>query len=743
MKLTHRAPVGAYWLGSLTLTALASIQVVRDEAAGRTSLDILTSAIHLLAKLGKHLAAESRIIILMLIAALGAILLAAAAYTRQRGGRPSVPLLAGGVAIALLAQGCFVASLVPAAIGGYVVSVCLFVLYARSEVLSSEPAQDQASFDWRDCGVLFALTAIALLFRMYALNRILNFFEGEMSPYMAGATSFRGIFVANIGLDGPWAPAGYFFYLPIYAATKSFGISPLSVRLASAWVSILSVPLMYFVVRAFANRVGAIVATACIVLDPLQVGWGRSDIYPHGSTVWSSFLIAWALLRLFQTGARCYLWGCVLLMGLTFHQYPSGQFAVLMPFLVLAWYLIRERAVARRVGWYSILFLIGLALWAVGWPLEYYLALGEWRLPNALTAFGERTAWAQSHGQSLISVMAATCAQVVQNGYDYILGLYLRVPHLFPYDLVPELPAVPPRTATWFVATLAAAGAVIGLVSRRRWTWIILLAWIAAGLVPMVFSNVAYPKRGSATYPAVMALAGVTAALLLGELRRSIGRVAPMVAAAIGAAVFAGYMAIASYQWFSGERYPAGRPTALALAEAAGQHVTPGTILIIDGYDHPMTGRLSFLLLAYLLDPARQPSVATHLSLIQRPFSEIVRNPASVIARVGHTYPYRWTDLWKTWPQLKTYRDWHTVVFAFETSSVGDEHQPMVAHFREALARCPDAVRSAFYAAEPMYRYDFVSCPLASLQNPPPLPTPDATPTGPRSKSSARRLNIR
>jgi hypothetical protein len=233
---------------------------------------------------------------------------------------------------------------------------------------------------------------------------------------------------------------------------------------------------------------------------------------------------------------------------------------------------------------------------------------------------------------------------------------------------------------------------------------------------------VAFPKRGATTYPALLALAGVATALLLGELRRVLGRAVPIVAAVIGTAVFLGYAATASYQWFSGVWYPAGRPEALALAETAGRQITPGTILIIDGYDYGTIGRLSFLLLPFLLDPARQPSVATHLSLIERPFQEAAQSPASIIGWVGHTYPYGWTDLWTLLPSIQAHRDWRTVVFAFQVHSYHDEHRPIVEHFHEALARCPDAVTSSFEATDRVYDFEFVSCSLRSWRTGPVIP---------------------
>jgi 4-amino-4-deoxy-L-arabinose transferase-like glycosyltransferase len=491
------------------------------------------------------------------------------------------------------------------------------------------------------------------------------------------------------------------------------------VRLASAWVSILSVPLMYFVVRAFSDRIGAIVATGCLVLDPLQVGWGRSDVHPHGSTTWIALLLAWALLRLFQSGARRYVWAVVVLMGLSFHQYPSGQFVVLMPFLVLGWSLLRERAAARRVGWWSLMFGVGLALWMVGWPLEYYLALRQWYVPDPFTMFGERTAWASNQDGNLPSVLVGTAAHVIRNARDYLQGLYVQVPRLHHQDFLPELPGVPATTTTWLVAALATTGAFIALVSRRRWTWGVLLAWFVAGLVPMVFSNVAVPKRGSTAYPALIALAGLTTALLLGRLRRTLGRGVLIVAAGIGAVAFVGHAAVASYQWFSGERYAAGRPIALSLAEAMGRQITPGTILIVDGDDSWMTGRLLFLLLPFLLDPARQPSVATHLGLIQRPFEEAAANPPSVITWAGHTYLYHWTDLSRLWPGLEARRDWRRVVFAFQTGSDHDGHGTTVQHLREALARCPEPTRSSFTATDPAYDFQFVACSLGSWKTRP------------------------
>jgi hypothetical protein len=49
-----------------------------------------------------------------------------------------------------------------------------------------------------------ALIVMALILRVYALNTLTNYFEGELSPFSAAAAaSIPGMFEANKGISGP------------------------------------------------------------------------------------------------------------------------------------------------------------------------------------------------------------------------------------------------------------------------------------------------------------------------------------------------------------------------------------------------------------------------------------------------------------------------------------------------------------------------------------------------------------
>ena len=151
--------------------------------------------------------------------------------------------------------------------------------------------------------------------RFRSLNSLHSFFDGELSPYMAGATNIKGIILANAGVNGPWAPLGYFYYLPIYLNNLFFGSSTFSVRLASAQISLVTIILAYFLGKKIHSKLVGLISATFISLDPIQIFWARTDIHPHGATVWISLLIAIYLIT--KNKNKLVL---LLLMALSFHQ---------------------------------------------------------------------------------------------------------------------------------------------------------------------------------------------------------------------------------------------------------------------------------------------------------------------------------------------------------------------------------------------------------------------------------------
>lgn len=113
-----------------------------------------------------------------------------------------------------------------------------------------------------------------------------------------------------------------------------------------------------------------------MAVDTLQVGWGRSDIHPHASTAWPGILLYGATVRGLGSGATGWYVAVMLVMGLSWHQYPSGQFVVIVPVIAFAVHAVRNRGFLRATWRKGMLIVAGAALWILGYPLASFLAVG-------------------------------------------------------------------------------------------------------------------------------------------------------------------------------------------------------------------------------------------------------------------------------------------------------------------------------------------------------------------------------
>jgi len=564
------------------------------------------------------------------------------------------------------------------------------------------------AWSWLEGCALTAVFILALAFRFYALDLILPFFEGELSPYMSATTSLRGIGYANIGYLGPWAPLGYLYYLPIWALNQFTDLSLLNVRAAHAAVSALSVPLLYWLVRSIAGTPAALVAALFAALDPLQIGWGRSDVHPHGSTAFCTMLLCIASVRWFERGERRYLAAILALMALSFHQYPSGQFGVLVPIFLLIWHGLFNRAALRRTGWATSLILLGLPLWLAGWPLQYYLALGEWQVPDVMNIFGARTSWAADSERTLVTFATTVGTQVLVNARDLLTGLVTTAPHLHNQDLLPPVPGLPNRTLNIIAMALALLSLPLIWRSRRESSAVVLVLWAIAGAVPLLLSDLALPKRASTFYLALMGMAGLTAGTIHARLRPWMRRwlYTPFVLGLAAAGTIIGM-----WQWFSGRYFNYGYTPGYALTAEIQPLLTPGTILVADVWDDYMPGRLHVLLLPHLM--ASQPVVFVLLGYRTPSLEAILADPHEVVPMLHQSHFYWWTDLRDTLPAVRDTLSWQRIVFLSQVQSHGSEHAEVASRAGQIRQRCPAAGTRLFDPGDPVWAFQITECPIS------------------------------
>lgn len=576
----------------------------------------------------------------------------------------------------------------PVGIGLYLVALVVFLARTKkneSEVAFTVGIREEGQFGIREAATLTLIFVVALVFRTYALNLLPNYFEGELSPYSAGATSLEGMFFANRGTHGPWAPLGILYYIPIYITTKAFGVTLLALRLSSALVGLFTIPLVYLLAARLGGRIAGLLASALFALECLHLGWSRTDIHPHGVTTWPTLLMCWFLLKAFDTRKLSWACGVAFMMGLSWHQYPSGQSAVAIPLLAIGifWIMNRRQLPLNRPQ--VVLIFAGILLWVIGLPLSYYLADGRWQFHNPFTLTGPRASWSGDNlPPSHIEVAILVLTKALQQLGDVVQGIFYRQPYLFHQEWISYADFIFSRTVAWLEVPFVVLGFLILLTSLKRFESAVILGWIIAAILPGILSEHAYPKRLSTLFPALDILAALSLAAILTTLPTGRALWKRIAATSSLVVIFACYIAYTNYAWFSGRFWGYGEPVEVSMAATISEAITPGTIAISDlnlGYEE---GKFLYLVLDHLADPRNRPNLWYSGRTLMIP--SLIAEPLTAQALCPSSLPYTWTKLRDQLDETLQFQGWSKVVFVMQ--STPESQESTTANLKAASTRC-------------------------------------------------------
>src|SRR5439155_18952841 len=158
-----------------------------------------------------------------------------------------------------------------------------------------------------------------------------NFFFASYDP---------GAFVT---IDKP--PAG--FWLQV-ASARLFGFSPFSVLLPQALAGVLSVILLYYLVRRHFGAVAGLLAALALALSPISVVTNR-NITIDSTLALALLLGAWAVLRAAETGRLRWLVLSAALVGIGFNIKLLEAYLV-VPVFGLLYLLAAPKSLWRRIG---------------------------------------------------------------------------------------------------------------------------------------------------------------------------------------------------------------------------------------------------------------------------------------------------------------------------------------------------------------------------------------------------------
>jgi 4-amino-4-deoxy-L-arabinose transferase-like glycosyltransferase len=219
------------------------------------------------------------------------------------------------------------------------------------------------------------------------LDNLHNFFFASFDP---------GGFVS---IDKP--PLGFWLQA---ASAKIFGFTPLSIFLPQALAGVLSVLLLYHLVRRHFGVIAGLLAALALAISPISVVTNRNNTI-DSTLVLVMLLGAWAVLRAAETGKLRWLLLCAVFAGLGFNIKMLEAYLV-VPAYGLLYLLAAPRRLRVRI--------VHLALAAL---LLLTISL-SWAVAVDLTPAGSRPYVGSSQNNSEVSLALG------YNGIQRLLGQF-------------------------------------------------------------------------------------------------------------------------------------------------------------------------------------------------------------------------------------------------------------------------------------------------------------------------------
>src|SRR5256886_10995057 len=213
---------------------------------------------------------------------------------------------------------------------------------------------------------LGGILLISIVMNFYALGK-----NGFGSYYPAAIRSMLDkwhnfFFVAYdpggfVSIDKP--PVGFWLEA---ASAKIFGFNSVSILLPQALAGVLSVLLLYYLVRRHFGVVAGLLAALALALSPISVVTNRNITID--STLALALLVgAWAVLRAAETGRLRWLLLSAFIVGIGFNIKMMEAYLV-VPAYGLLYLLAAPKSIWKRIGQLALAVVVLLAI-SLSWAL--------------------------------------------------------------------------------------------------------------------------------------------------------------------------------------------------------------------------------------------------------------------------------------------------------------------------------------------------------------------------------------
>src|SRR6266480_2722529 len=250
--------------------------------------------------------------------------------------------------------------------------ICIVMIDTPVNTIESSPVvlEAQSKNDWPPIWRRLALAVVMLV------SIFMNFYQlgqnGFGNLYYASAIrsmldSWHNFFFVSfdpggfVSIDKP--PLGFWLQT---ASAKIFGFTPFSIFLPQALAGVLSVLLLYYLVRRHFGVVAGLLAALALAISPISVLTNRNNTI-DSTLVLVMLLGAWAVIRAAESGKLRWLLLCAVFVGLGFNIKMLEAYLV-VPAYGLLYLLAAPRSIWARIGHLALAALLMLTIslsWAV------------------------------------------------------------------------------------------------------------------------------------------------------------------------------------------------------------------------------------------------------------------------------------------------------------------------------------------------------------------------------------------
>jgi hypothetical protein len=386
-------------------------------------------------------------------------------------------------------------------------------------------APDRRGWPTWEFALVFGLTVVALLSRIYALIELPSWFDSENMIAMLSSRTALGLReYLPWGLLGNGTGAAHL--LPQLAFLNMFGASVYALRLVAVLFGVTAVPLCYWLARRIAGTGPAVVATVLLIGAPEQLFWSRSENTFFEPIAVTALVTAHLGLWMTERVSPVAVLAAALWMPISRFCYAPAIVLFGYPVVLYGHAVVCVRGAWRKM-WYAVPLLAGGgALWFFSLSFAYtYLGNWQWRFVNPTGAYsaaamvheGERRTTRLTEAVATRALSMAKNYQQVARSMAYHSGFshwYVRVDESHHPTII---------SVGVFALAVLGLSYLLGQVYDRR--AFALLFWVALGLMPAVLSDDPADRRMSAIFPALYITVGALAGVAVRLARQCAGRV--------------------------------------------------------------------------------------------------------------------------------------------------------------------------------------------------------------------------